>query len=91
MTDYFNDILDTDGNGYLNVDEISEWVEPNGFVAAKSEVVYLMDNLDTNRNKMLNYTEILSDDNQVFLKSQVTFYGGIFRNENIRSQIFYYL
>ena len=48
---YFRDVLDVDKDGYLTLDELAEWVEPEGFVQIKSEVVYLMHNLDKDGSK----------------------------------------
>jgi hypothetical protein len=68
--------------GKLNLVELSAWVEPKGFVQAKSEIVFLMSMLDANGDLTLTKGEILrgaangqeggdDDEGGVFLRSQV--------------------
>lgn len=88
MTAYFK-TLDQDHNGRLDLEEISFWIDPNGFVPVKSEVVYLVESLDTDRSKDLSQTEIL-DDSETFLQSLMTYYGQIYDAENdLRRDIFH--
>ena len=69
---HFNTTLDSDGNGFLDVEELSAWVEPEGFVQAKSEVVYLMETRDKDGDKMLSKDEVLKE-----VKSQGLLYRRI--------------
>ncbi len=61
MAEYFRSTLDRDGSGFLDVRELAEWVEPTGFVQAKSEVVFLMQRLDADGDKAITRREILGD------------------------------
>merc|ERR1712224_695147 len=58
---YFNQTLDADGNGLVDVTEIVQWVRPAGFVTAKSEVVYLMEALDEDGDKIISVEEVLAE------------------------------
>ena len=68
--------------------ELAEWVEPSGFVQIKSEVIYLMDILDEDRDKVLTKEEIMKISPKTFLSSQVTFFGQIYTLANLREEIF---
>ena len=74
--------MDVNRDGYLDLEEIAEWVEPEGFIQAKSEVVYLMQILDTDTSLNLSLREILEEPS-VFLNSQVTHYGYIYSLRNL--------
>lgn len=88
MKAYFQ-TLDVDQNGRLDLEEISVWIDPKGFVPVKSEVVYLVEILDTDASKDLSQEEILTD-SDTFLQSLMTYYGQIFDAENdLRSDIFH--
>ncbi len=87
VEDYFRETLDADGSGFVDVVELSEWVEPTGFVLAKSEVVYLMRRLDADGDKVLGRREVLEDAG-AFLRSQVTFFGKLYRLLNLREEVF---
>lgn len=84
---YFRDVLDVNLDGFLDLDEISAWVEPEGFVQIKSEVVYLMQKLDKDGDKHLNLREIMKDP-EIFLTSQVTHYGHIYTMQKLREKVF---
>ena len=84
---YFNFTLDADRNGFLDVEEIVPWVEPAGFIQAKSEVVYLMEVLDQDDDKILTRKEIMVNP-KVFLASQVTYFGQIYKLKNMREEVF---
>ena len=84
---YFEKDLDLDKDGYLDLEEIAEWVKPTGFVQAKSEVVYLMQLLDFNKDKVLTREEVLTDPTP-FMNSQMTFFNQIYKLENLRAEVF---
>ena len=63
------------------------WVQPEGFVQAKSEVIYLMELLDKDRDKLLTRKEIMTDP-KVFLASQATYFGQIYKVQNLRDEVF---
>ncbi|TRY61463.1 hypothetical protein TCAL_01775 [Tigriopus californicus] len=88
-TDHFRNTLDVDRNGYLDVDELAPWVDPLGFVQAKTEVIYLMESLDSDRNKELTAAEALGNI-ELFLSSQASYYGDIYKLENLRNEVFRY-
>ena len=54
---------------------------------AKSEVVYLMQHLDLNNDKEISASEANSKPN-IFLRSQVTFYGQLYELKNLRDEVF---
>jgi hypothetical protein len=87
MTEYFRKSLDFDQNGFLDLEEIANWIAPDGFVRAKSEVIYLIERLDVDKSKDLTPEEILKNQD-LFLTSQVTFFGQIYQLKDLRSQIF---
>lgn len=87
MSDYFRTILDNDNNGYLDLEEISQWVAPKGFIRAKSEVVYLLERLDADKSKDLSFPEILNN-TDLFLTSQVTYFGQIYNLKLLREKVF---
>ncbi|XP_040564856.1 reticulocalbin-2 [Lepeophtheirus salmonis] len=85
MSEYFENTLDTNNDGYLNSYEITPWVNPEGFVAVKSEVIHLMEVLDADRDKLLSMREIQRNPT-LFLASQVTSFGQIYTMaHNLRS------
>ena len=84
---YFRETLDRDGSGFVDVAELSEWVEPEGFVQAKSEVVFLMQRLDADGDKLLTRREVMQDAG-IFLRSQATFFGKLYRLLNLREEVF---
>ena len=89
-TAYFNDILDADKNRFVDVEELSPWVDPKGYDQAKSEVIYLMELLDKDGNKLLAPEEALGDSGRLFLTSQVTYYGEMYKLDMLRDEIFQY-
>ena len=86
-TKLFRETLDADGDGSLDLEEMAEWVRPVGFVQAKSEVVYLMQLLDSDQSMDLSPEEIF-DEPEAFLSSQVTQYGQVYKLANLRRKIF---
>ncbi|QQP57835.1 Calumeninlike, partial [Caligus rogercresseyi] len=77
MSAYFEETLDTNHDGYLNSYEITPWVNPEGFVAVKSEVIHLIEALDSDRNKVISLREIQRNPS-LFLGSQITSFGQIY-------------
>ena len=59
----------------------------NVFLQAKSEVVYLMEQLDTDKSKDLSENEIMKEP-ELFLKSQVSFFGEMYKDADLRKKIF---
>ena len=53
----------------------------------KSEVVYLMDNLDEDESKDLEAKEIMKDVD-LFLQSQVSYNGRVFNDPMLRKKVF---
>ena len=74
-------------DGSLDLEEIAEWVHPAGFVQAKSEVVFLMQLLDSDKSKDLSPEEIFEEP-KAFLSSQVTHYGQVYTVANLRRKVF---
>ena len=79
--------MDKNSDGFLDLEEIADWVEPEGFIQAKSEVVYLMQLLDSDDSKDVSEEEVLVQP-KVFLTSQVTHYGQIYTVSSLRRKVF---
>lgn len=86
MEEYFKEVLDVDQNEFLDVEEIAQWVEPEGLVRAKSETVFIMEALDENNDKILTKEEILVNP-KPFLNSQATFFGQMYKLKNLRQEV----
>ena len=80
-------MLDSNRDGSLDLEEIAEWVHPTGFVQAKSEVVFLMQLLDSDNSTDLSPEEILKKP-EAFLSSQITHYGEVYTVADLRRKIF---
>ena len=74
-------------NFFSDIEEISPWVNPASYQAVKTEVIFLMEKLDTDASKSLSLPEILND-TQNFLTSQVTHYGDVYKLKHLREHIF---
>ena len=72
---------------FSDIEEISPWVNPASYQAVKTEVIFLMEKLDTDASKSLSLPEILND-TQNFLTSQVTHYGDVYKLKHLREHIF---
>ena len=72
---------------FSDIKEISQWVNPASYEAVKTEVIFLMEKLDTDTSKSLSLPEILND-TQDFLASQVTHYGDVYKLKHLREHIF---
>ena len=79
--------LDRDKNEFLDLEEIAEWIAPQGFVQAKSEVIYLIHTIDNDNSKDLSLPEIMNY-TDVFLSSQITYFGKIYSKEDFRKIVF---
>ena len=66
-------------------------MNPSEFVPVKSEVVYLLDLLDADRSKDLTLSELVTDETQreIFLMSQMSYFGQIYEQEHLREKIFH--
>ena len=79
--------LDRDKNEFLDLEEIAEWIAPQGFVQAKSEVIYLIHTIDNDNSKDLSLPEIMNH-TDVFLSSQITYFGKIYSKDDFRKIVF---
>lgn len=70
----FNKFRDTDGDGFLNRDEVRQWVVPKDFDHAESEAQHLVFEADLDADKQLTKEEIL-DKYDIFVGSQATDFG----------------
>ncbi len=63
----------------MDVAGLAAWVKPAGFVEAKSEVVFLMKELDSDGDKVLSAEEIMEGDGgRLFLEeSRATYVGKV--------------
>lgn len=65
---------DKDGDGYLDRDEVSEWIHPKDFDHAEAEARHLIYEADSNSDEKLTKEEIL-DKYDLFVGSQATDFG----------------
>ena len=70
----FRSYRDKNGDGYLDRDEIREWIVPTDFDNADAEAKHLLYEADSNRDGVLSKTEII-DNYDVFVGSQATDFG----------------
>ena len=62
-------------------------IRPAGFVTAKSEVVYLMEALDEDGDKIISVEEVLAEP-QTFLESQAAYFGRLYELRDLRASVF---
>ncbi|XP_055375309.1 calumenin-A [Condylostylus longicornis] len=72
--DVFKKFRDHDGDGFLNKEEIHEWITPKDFDHAEAEAKHLVFEADTNEDNRLTKDEIL-DKYDLFVGSQATDFG----------------
>jgi len=65
---------DRDGDGFMNVDEVKNWIVPHDFDHTLAEAKHLMDKADTSDDKMLSKEEILQQ-YDMFVGSSATQWG----------------
>ncbi|XP_017104031.1 calumenin-B [Drosophila bipectinata] len=65
---------DLDNDGYLNDEEVKQWISPNDFDHAESEAKHLIFEADVDHDDQLTKDEIL-DKYDVFVGSQATDFG----------------
>ena len=60
---------------------------PAGFITAKSEVVFLMEALDADGDKIISAEEATAEP-LTFLKSQATYFGRLYELKDLRAAVF---
>ena len=70
----FHTYRDKNGDGYLDREEIREWIVPANYDHADAEAKHLIYEADTNKDGILSLNEIL-DNYDVFVGSQATDFG----------------
>lgn len=70
----FKNYRDTNKDGYLDKDEVKEWIVPTNYDHAEAETKHLIYEADTNKDGVLSKEEIL-DNYDVFVGSQATDFG----------------
>ncbi|UXI19592.1 PolyA RNA polymerase [Sarcoptes scabiei] len=70
----FHSYRDKNNDGYLDRDEIKEWIVPANYDHADAEAKHLMYEADSNKDNILTKDEIL-DNYDVFVGSQATDFG----------------
>ncbi|WP_411027222.1 hypothetical protein, partial [Salmonella sp. s54925] len=65
---------DKDNDGYLNKDEVKDWILPPEYDNVDAEAGHLMHEADVNKDGFLTKEEIL-DKHDAFVGSQVTDFG----------------
>lgn len=72
---------DTDKDGYLNHEEVKEWIAPSDYDSALSEAQHLIGQADSNKNGMIDKSEML-DHYDMFVGSQFTDFGEYVREHD---------
>lgn len=72
--DYFRSSRDANKDGYLDLDEVKEWMFPTSYDYLESEVSHLIYHADTNKDEHLTKDEVL-DNYDLFVGSRATNYG----------------
>ena len=62
-------------------------LRPAGFITAKSEVVYLMEAMDADGDKLISVEEVMEEP-KTFLDSQATFFGRLYELKDLRAAVF---
>ena len=57
-------------------------------IPVKSEVIYLLEHLDSDRSKDLSLPEIMNG-SEIFLSSQITYFGKLYGKTNVRESVFH--
>ncbi|XP_037088010.1 calumenin-B-like [Pollicipes pollicipes] len=70
----FKTTRDTDGNGYLDADEVRAWIMPSDYDHSLAETQHLVHEADADGDGMLSRQEIL-DKYDLFVGSQATDFG----------------
>ena len=65
---------DHDNDGYLDRDEVKEWITPSDFDHAEAEAKHLIFEADQDNNEQLSKKEIL-EKYDIFVGSQATDFG----------------
>nr|ACO14679.1 Calumenin precursor [Caligus clemensi] len=77
--DRFDDELDDDANGYMDRDEISNWIIPSNEEIAEEETEHLLAGSDDDHDGVLTFEEILNH-HDLFVGSEATDYGSHLQN-----------
>eukprot|EP00096_Caligus_rogercresseyi_P001308 TRINITY_DN1207_c0_g1_i1.p1 TRINITY_DN1207_c0_g1~~TRINITY_DN1207_c0_g1_i1.p1 ORF type:complete len:324 (+),score=121.56 TRINITY_DN1207_c0_g1_i1:87-1058(+) len=77
--DRFDDELDDDGNGFMDREEISNWIIPSKEEIAEEETEHLLAGADDDHDGVLSFEEILNH-HDLFVGSEVTDYGSHLEN-----------
>lgn len=77
----FRNYHDRNKDGYLDRDEIREWILPANFDHAEAEAKHLVHESDSNKDGVLSKQEIL-DNYSVFVGSQATDFGEALTNHD---------
>ncbi|XP_044727914.1 calumenin-A-like [Chrysoperla carnea] len=72
--EHFTAYRDQNNDGYLNADEVREWVSPKDFDHAEAESKHLIYEADENKDEVLTKEEILAK-YDLFVGSQATDFG----------------
>jgi len=70
----FNDFRDKDNNGFLENDEVRDWILPSEYDHAENEARHLLDSCDTDADGQLSKDEIIRH-HDIFVGSQATDWG----------------
>lgn len=72
--DHFRTIRDKDGDGFLNLDEVRDWLMPNEYDHIEAEATHLVTECDKNDDQKLSLDEVLQH-YDIFMTSQATNFG----------------
>lgn len=76
----FKSVRDTNGDGYLDFEEVKAWIMPDDYDHSVSESQHLIHEADVNRDGVLSRQEIL-DKYDLFVGSQATDFGAALHDE----------
>lgn len=76
----FMEYRDLNNDGYLDMSELKEWLQPNGVTPALAEARHLIALSDSDKDGSLNPQEIINNF-RVFVGSQATDYGKMLHSE----------
>ncbi|KAI1309484.1 Calumenin [Halotydeus destructor] len=77
----FSTYRDKNGDGFLNKEEIQEWIIPHDYDHSDAEAKHLIQESDTNKDMRLTKEEIL-DNYDLFVGSQATDFGEALMNHD---------
>ena len=76
----FQEEKDKNKDGYLDKQEVADWIVPSEVNFSLEEAKHLIERADTNKDRVLSYQEVI-ENHDVFVGSQATDYGRLLHEE----------